>query len=106
MAPKIGILQPHEVLDAETSKVLFRQLNQLLREDTYCIAIDCQTVKYIDSSGLGALVRMLKVVEEAGGRFGLCSIGEQPQMMLELTDMQDVFEIFSSPVHFRLVMSQ
>lgn len=106
MDPEIGILQPEGVLDAESSKVLFRQLRKLLRTNTQFIVVDCQHVNYIDSSGLGALVRMLKLVNEANGRFALCAIGEQPQMMLELTDMQDVFEIFSSQVHFKLVVSQ
>jgi anti-anti-sigma factor len=103
---KIAILQPEGVLDSKSSKALFCQLNQLLQSNVAYIAIDCRYVPCIDSSGLGSLVRMLKMVQEAGGRFGLCAVSEQTQMMLELTDMQDMFEVFSSQIHFRLMMGQ
>ena len=54
----------------------------------------------MDSSGLGALVLILKNVRSAGATLFLCSINEQIKMLFELTSMDRVFEIFSNREEF------
>lgn len=103
---KIGTLQPGGILDAMSSKQLFRQVQDLLDLDHTVILLNCQDLEFVDSSGLGMLVRILKTVEQSDARLCLCSIPEEVQLLLQMTKMEDVFEIFASPVHFRLVMDQ
>ena len=64
------------------------------------VLIDCQKVEFMDSSGLGSLVMSLKTVREAGSELSLCSLNDQLRLLLELTNMDDVFEVFASPEEF------
>lgn len=97
------VLYPSDVLDAEQGKVLYREVMDFLDADIKLILIDCNHVESVDSSGLGVLVRILKAVEQENARLVLCSLNETFQMLLSMTHMEDVFEIYASQVHFRLV---
>ena len=58
--PALKILQPQGILDAEQGKGLYREVTELLDADIQWIVIDCSTLTFVDSSGLGLLVRMLR----------------------------------------------
>jgi len=60
------------------------------------VAVDLSQVVFLDSSGLGALVAGLKAVRAAGGDLRLIRPGEQPQLVLELTNMGSVLKSFDT----------
>jgi anti-anti-sigma factor len=64
------------------------------------VLVDCRDVELMDSSGLGALVMALKTLRAAGGRLSLCSMNEQLTMVLALTGMDEVFEVFANQDEF------
>lgn len=101
----VGILKPQGTLDAHNGKYLYQQVQSALQQGVSAILIDCEKLEFVDSSGLGILVRILKTVEAAEVRLALCAIGEQFQTLLNLTDMEDVFETFATPVHFKLAIA-
>ncbi|MFZ9737327.1 MAG: STAS domain-containing protein [Prochlorotrichaceae cyanobacterium] len=105
-SPFLQVLYPKNVLDADQGKVLYRQVMDLLDAGVSLILLDCQDLEFVDSSGLGVLVRILKVVEQDESRLALCSLSESFQMLLKMTRMEDVFEIYASQVHFNLVLEQ
>jgi anti-anti-sigma factor len=102
MTASVVILKPTGVLNAQTSKQLYQQVYGVLQQQARIILIDCEELEFVDSSGLGVLVRILKSTDQAGARLALCTLNEQFKTLLNLTDMEDMFEIFASQVHFRL----
>jgi anti-anti-sigma factor len=104
--PPFKILQPQGLLDSDQGKMIYREVVELLEEDIKLIVLDCQGIEFIDSSGLGVLVRLLKTIEQEEGRLVLCGLNENFSMLLKMTRMEDVFEIYASQVHFRLVLEQ
>jgi anti-anti-sigma factor len=102
--PSFKILCPSHTLDAEQGKILYREIMDLLDGGIKVILIDCQRITFVDSSGLGVLVRILKATEQEHARLALCSLNDGFQMLLAMTQMEDVFEIYASQVHFRLVL--
>jgi len=51
---------------------------------------------YIDSAGLGTLVSALKTARERGGNVWLAGLTPQVKMVVELTRLHFVFEVFDS----------
>jgi len=102
--PSLKILCPSDTLDAEQGKILYREIMDLLDADIKLILIDCQKIEFVDSSGLGVLVRILKTVEQEKARLVLCSLNDTFQMLLKMTHMEDIFEIYASQIHFKLVL--
>jgi anti-sigma B factor antagonist len=63
----------------------------LIKEKPGDVSIDCGNLKYIDSTGLGAMVALLKAVREYGGRMTLRNVGSNMQRLLQITSLDKSF---------------
>lgn len=89
------ILVQEERLDAHNSSELKGQMLSLFEEGKNNIIVDLQEVRFVDSSGLGALVSGFKNASARNGNLKLCGLQPQVQSMFELTRLHRVFEIFT-----------
>jgi len=85
-----------ERLDAHNSGDLKGEMQKLFEEGTKNILVDLKDVRFIDSSGLGALVSGFKNAISHQGNLKLSSLQPQVKSMFELTRLHRVFEIFAS----------
>lgn len=83
-----------ERLDAHNSGELKVKVQQLFEEGNKHLLIDLKHVRFIDSSGLGALVSGFKNATTSQGDLKLSSLQPQVKSMFELTRLHRVFEIF------------
>nr|WP_320048257.1 STAS domain-containing protein [uncultured Desulfuromonas sp.] len=90
----ITLTLKEERLDAHNSSELKAQLLTLFEEGKVNIVIDLSPVRFIDSSGLGALVSGFKNASSREGGLKLCGLQSQVKSMFELTRLHRVFEIF------------
>ena len=100
MSPVIKVIQPNGILDSTMAQQFRQEISEVLRSGAEIVLIDFKDVTFMDSSGLGALVLALKTVRAANGKLFICSINEQIRMLLELTSMDRVFQIFASRDEF------
>lgn len=85
-----------ERMDAHNSSDLKEQMLQLFDDGKCNLIIDLSAVRFVDSSGLGALVSGFKNASAREGSLKLCSLQPQVRSMFELTRLHRVFEIFAS----------
>ena len=83
-----------ERLDAHNSGELKAQMVRLFEEGKNNLIIDLQGVKFVDSSGLGAMVSGFKNASSRNGSLKLSGLQLQVKSMFELTRLHRVFEIF------------
>lgn len=92
---------PHEVLALRGpltagNASIFQ--NAMRREEPADIVIlDFSDVPYVDSAGLGSLVSAFISRQKAGRKIVLSGINARVQKLFEITRVQDLFLIFSSP---------
>lgn len=84
-----------ERLDAHNSGELKTQMLKLFEEGKNNLVIDLQAVRFVDSSGLGALVSGFKNASSRNGSLKLSGLQLQVKSMFELTRLHRVFEIFA-----------
>ena len=72
-----------------------RTVTQLLEEGRVNLLVDLSSVGFLDSSGLGALVRALTQSQKEGGQTKLLNAGPQVRKLLQMTKLDSVFEIHS-----------
>ena len=65
---------------------------RLLEEGRVHLLVDLKDVGFLDSSGLGALVRALTNSQKEGGQTKLLHAGPQVRKLLEMTKLDSVFE--------------
>ena len=69
---------------------------KLLDEGNKNIVLDLSHTNFISSIVLASLVFMLKRSKEAGGNLIMCSIREGVSRVLELTNLDKIFDIFAN----------
>lgn len=96
----VQIIEPEGILDGTKTADFQQQIDQSIESGVHTILIDFSNVTFMDSSGLGALVKAFKTLEAADVKLFLCSINEQIGMLFELTSMDDYFTILSDREEF------
>jgi len=70
------------------------QISNFLESDKKNIIIDMSDVKFVDSSGLGNIVRAFSTVKEAGGELKLAGISDKVKGVLSITKLNSVFKLY------------
>jgi anti-sigma B factor antagonist len=83
-------------VDAHNSGELKGRITGLLADGRSKLLVDLADVRFIDSSGLGALIAGFKNAASREGALKLADLQPQVRSMFELTRLHRVFEIFSS----------
>jgi anti-sigma B factor antagonist len=72
--------------------------NAMRREEpAQTVILDFSDVPYVDSAGLGLLITAHVTRQKSGRRMVLSGINPRVQRLFEITRMNDLFLIFSSP---------
>ncbi|NLK63233.1 MAG: STAS domain-containing protein [Fusobacteria bacterium] len=77
----------HELKDL---KVIHSDLEE---KNIYNIVLDMSSVRYIDSSGIGFLVKLLKYSKRNSGELKLYSVTEEVKSILRLVNLYSFFSI-------------
>ncbi len=84
-----------ERLDAHNSGELKTQMLKLFEDGKSNLVVDLSDVRFVDSSGLGALVSGFKNASSRNGSLKLSGLQMQVKSMFELTRLHRVFEIYN-----------
>jgi anti-sigma B factor antagonist len=89
------LIPPGARIDAAIAVAFKQAVRDALADHAGPVVMDMRGVEFVDSSGLGALVGVLKL----RGAAGLGLAGCQPPVMrvLTLTHMDSVFALFDAP---------
>ena len=77
-------------LVAGTTEELYQQAKELLPQ-TKVVIVDLADLTYVDSTGLGTLVRLYTCARQQGCEFKLLHLGKQLRNLLKLTNLLAVF---------------
>jgi len=106
MIQQVKVVKLSGNLNTNSTQEFREKVDEALKSETKILVIDCENVSFIDSSGLGALVLVFKMLKEVHSRMVICSINEQVRILFELTGMDKVFEIFPSQAAFNQSLLQ
>lgn len=90
---QVTVISVEGEVDASNSTDLGDSLDQILADGHKKLVVDLQNVKFIDSSGLGTLVRVYKHARAESGDVCLASLQPPVKRVFELTRLDRVFDI-------------
>ncbi|MFN6561906.1 MAG: STAS domain-containing protein [Nostoc sp. ChiSLP01] len=100
MNRSVTVLELSGILDGIKGNELRREVSNHVDKGTNVLLLDLKNVKFIDSSGLGALVSAMQMVRKTDGQLFVCSINDQVKMLFELTKMDRIFQVFADREEF------
>lgn len=86
-----------DLVIGEPEAAFKKEILRLLEQGKVDLLIDCTSLRIVDSTGLGALVRAMTTSQNEGGQTKLLKVGPQLKRLLELTRLDSVFETFDDP---------
>lgn len=105
-APDITVIRLHGSCNAANAFEFQHQMKTAVTQERHSsILVDLEQVESLDSAGLMALVHGLRLAQALGRRFGLCSVSPSIRIIFELTQLDQVFEIFESAAAFEVAIS-
>ena len=78
----------------EGTVVLRKRIQQLIEHDQTKLLLNLAEVDYIDSSGLGEIVRSYTTVRNAEGDLKLLSLTRRVRDLMQITKLLTVFDVF------------
>lgn len=105
--PKIKVIRLDGSFNASKAVEFKLQLTTAITPEGHAnVLVDLEQVESLDSAGLMLLVDGLRLTQTLERRFGLCSIPPSIQIIFELTQLDQVFEIFENIAAFENTMLQ
>ena len=88
------IIRLDEMFDAVAAPQFKKQVSELVSDKHVKFVIDMEKCKLMDSSGCGALVACLRIVEKSSGDIRIARPSPQARDLFELTRLHRIFEMF------------
>jgi len=93
---QVVLFKPQDTIDLQGGITLSNEMAKVVPEPDQLWVIDLAAVDFMDSSGLVSLVTGLKAARQSGCRLVLCNVEAPVRLILELTQLDSVFEIFDT----------
>ena len=92
----VSILALSGRLDLASGTTLKQQVKELFDQEKLSFHMNLAEVEFINSSGLGTLVSIMKEVRLRKGRLTLSNLASYVQEIFDITQLSHIFEIFGT----------
>lgn len=90
------VIEVQGEIDVYTSPRVKDTINNLIDQGVFSLIISLESVRYIDSTGLGVLIGALKKVREHDGHIVLVCNNPHIRKIFSITGLVKIFEIFAT----------
>jgi anti-sigma B factor antagonist len=95
-AGEVAVLELKGRLDLASGTALKDEIKSLFDGERVAIHLNLAKVEFINSSGLGTLVSIMKEVRLRKGRLTLSNLASYVQEIFDITQLSNIFEIFGT----------
>jgi anti-sigma B factor antagonist len=93
---QVILFKPQGRIDLQGGIALSEKMAEVVPQENQLWVIDLAQVDFMDSSGLFPLVTGLKEARRSGCRLVICNVQAPVRLVLELTQLDSVFEMFNT----------
>lgn len=90
------LITPFGDIDLSQSDHLRQVIKKTIESMTQKIVVDLSHVQYMDSSGVATLIEGLQLARTSGRELLLCSLTQSVEAVLQLSKLDQIFDIFPS----------
>lgn len=88
------ILSLHGHLDASCVPSFKKDCGFFSNKENQKVVVDCSDLAFVDSTGLGALLSLLRKLEAKEGRLVFSHLSSEVSSIFEITRLHKLFEVF------------
>lgn len=95
-APKARLVALDGELDGSAVELMLSQVTGLLDEGVVFLVLDCENLRYVNSTGLGILLHFTRIFRDRGGAFRLVNVNMSVYEIMEIIGANTLLEIHDS----------
>ena len=92
----VSVMKVKGRVDSDSAPELDNALSKLLNDSRNKIVLNLQSVDFLSSAGLRAMVKALKGAQKSGGDVHLASVSEPIEVILRTVGMMQMFKMYST----------
>ena len=93
---EVAVITLHEnVLDASLVGDFREVITPILKTESR-VVFDMNNIQFVDSSGVGAILSCLRILNAEGGDLRICALSKPVRALFELVRMHKIFDIFET----------
>ena len=93
----ITIFRPEQEIVFENSNEFKEKIKSMItKEGMDKIIIDLKSVSYLDSSGVGFIISLLKFMRQKEGKFVIANLNDKVKRVCELTKLGEIIDVYDS----------
>jgi anti-sigma B factor antagonist len=85
-----------DLIESSQADKLMQEVDEIIVNNNIRFVIDLGALKYLNSSGLTILIRILTKARKAGGEAVIASVGKRIKELLVITKLNTVFTVADS----------
>lgn len=90
----VAILSLKGRLDLANGNKLKDDIKEILNSDRTSIHLNLKDLEFVNSSGLGAMVSVMKEIRQHRGRLTLSDMADYVREVFDITQLSHIFEIY------------
>jgi anti-anti-sigma factor len=92
----VAVMRPEGFINAHTVRQFEGALEALVKAGRFTILLDCKTLNYISSAGLGAIMGLIETVRENGGDILLCNLQDNVYAIFDTLGFTQLYRVFGT----------
>lgn len=88
------VVIPDGDLDLYSSVNFCNTVTQKIEAGCHWLVLDFTKIRYMDSSGVGALIRLIQKAKSLKGEIKVAALGGTPKKVLEMSNITSLFKSF------------
>jgi anti-anti-sigma factor len=92
----VTVVAPTGRLDVAGAPALKDAISDVAKNGPPKVVIDMEGINFVDSTGLGSVIAVLKQIRNRRGELRLAAPNQQVRVVLELTTLDKVFPYFAT----------
>jgi anti-sigma B factor antagonist len=93
--PGVVVLEMHDSIQmGPILQRIEKEVDEVMRQNDKWVIFDLSRVTYVDSTGIGTIVRLLARLKKVGGTLRLTGVKDMVEGVLKLTQVNKIIEIY------------
>jgi len=92
----VSVMKVKGRVDSDTAPELDSALSRLLKDNRNKVVLNLQSVDFLSSAGLRAMVKALKDAQNSGGDVRLAAVSQPIEVILRTVGMMQMFKMYPS----------
>ena len=103
---EITTFQPKGYVSAANAEEFLGELTAAIQDKPDSVLlVDMQEIDFMDSAGLMAFIKGFRLAQKSNRRFSICSVAPSVRIVFEVTQLDNVFEIFANREEFEAALA-